>query len=127
MNKLASFSRQGLSLKQPGKQQKLLRKMEFYRQLTLLVLDELRDVDLDIVEMFSDTMAEASDLLYGQHGYITLEMQNDFDELTREYSQEMLDILRSHKSRVLYELEKQGRLLERIDPEWRLLLPSSFD
>jgi len=127
MNTISKYQGKSLTRKQRNRHKRLLRRIEVYRQITLLVMEELRDVDLDIVEMFTETMEEASDLLYKRHGYITSDMQEEFEKFTNEYSQAMLEIMRSHNQRVLHELERQGHRLERIDPDWRLLLPAFSD
>jgi len=127
MNKLDLYHTKGLTQKQRRDLKQQLRKIETFREIVILSMYSLGEVDVYLVEMVSDTLEEAEDLIFNQSSVITIREKEVIDTLTNEYISVMQSIMVAHRNRIFDELEKYGSRLDNIDPGWRMLLPASLD
>ena len=126
MNELDVYRVSNLSWRERRRYVKHLRQIKVIREITILAMESIASVDLAVMELFSDTLEEAEEIAYQQSGYLTSDEKLRIDELTNDYTENLLEIIRSHNNRVLRELKLRGKRLESIDPDWQLLLPSGF-
>ena len=98
-------------------------KVEAIQQIITFTLDSLPMVDLEVVALFSNTLAEADDLMFKQTPFLTKGEQQQLKGITEQYLSILQETLRLYHSRVLGELDFQLARLDLLDPQWKLLLP----
>ena len=92
---------------------KQISQIETIRQTTILAMEELGYVSVQVTALFSDTLEKKEDLNY-EHGLAkTAQDQWKIPRLTYEYSKTLNEILKAHRKSVFRELERHENLLER--------------
>ena len=105
-NALKKYDNPALSRKQVNNIQWQLSQIESLRQVTVMVLQVLGEVSVEVTELFSKTLEEADDLIYEKGLLITAHEKQLIRELTCEYAEILNDILRLHRKTVFREFER---------------------
>lgn len=123
---LKKHERHALSKRQFNNIQWQLTQIENLREITVMVLQILGEVAVEMTELFSKTLEEAEELIYEKGMVITAREKQQIRELTYEYAETLNDILRLHRKKVFREFERHHYMLQGIDPKWHMLLPSEI-
>ena len=123
---LLQYDNRKLSRKQKKEIRQQLAHIESIRQLTVLALEDLGEVSVELTELFSVTLMEVEDLIYEKGIAVTAREQQQLRNLTVELVETLNDIRKSHRENVFSELEKQVYKLMGMYPKSQSLLPGGY-